>query len=744
MSGGTRSIPNFHQERHSTQMTLDEFENVRPVVKQLQSLRPRRTPGATSRSLLSESQAPLRSGEGYSTVSSRTKEPFSYGSRNDRIADAGVIKSVTQSTTTPPALDELEAKRRELLQTFDWVGLETMKPVKMKFAEAEDRDQIGKRRLMKGNYNIANHVVHQNRRPVIDAHEKLDMLRAHSSKLSSPDKISIHIGSTHRGSPTSQRSLNSSNGGNNLHTPMSECMLFEDQSLAPAVKRGSVLTQGIIHGSINSSDEMLFDRERSDVVSQPFNEPAVVNEGLGRQPSHNRTCVMACGAGLPTTYTISSSSETEHSSGHQASEVESDEHHARRRTSSANSRFQYPRDPAVRGAFKFARLDPGDTLGDIKETSYVQLEHRDNKESWLERQRIPLRDDQNIRNRQMSQSSTPDHGAKDNGCPSAQATTQTFLDFSPLAGTFRGVPVKKLKNENSDNQTSETQYRDLIQPQSVEAQQRRSTEPLKSQGDLGTQFSHQSTQERGTPAGAPSKATSTALPLAPFTPNRLPEPQTVPQAPIDPTPEEDELLWRTFVFGTDDPTNDWTFEDPIPKPKPKPPPKPHSSSPLPPAFNDMNESPRLTTQPSVLVEASSSSSPTKAREIHTTSSPSHPSSPHKTQHSIQAQASSSSPTPNQPTRTEIQSTTSSDPLSFSPSRLLHPPVTFRKPSRYTGDSQESIAPVRLGLRRKRRGNDGDEDGEYREGERGKSRKVSEREWGGGHVEGWEGDEIVDE
>ncbi|KAI4233060.1 MAG: hypothetical protein LQ349_004628, partial [Xanthoria aureola] len=155
------------------------------------------------------------------------------------------------------------------------------------------------------------------------------------------------------------------------------------------------------------------------------------------------------------------------------------------------------------------------------------------------------------------------------------------------------------------------------------------------------------------------------------------------------------------------------------------------------------------TQPSLLVEVSSNPSPSLSpddlQSIHTNPSQPNPSSgdPPETQHSIQAQASTS----------PLQaSNTSSDPLSYSPSRLLQPPVTFRKPNRYVGESQESVGPVRLGVgrgkgKRKRRVGDG-EDEEWN-GEREGRRKKGRREWAGGLVEEMdgeegEGDEIVDD
>ncbi|KAL8892372.1 MAG: hypothetical protein Q9192_005624, partial [Flavoplaca navasiana] len=240
------------------------------------------------------------------------------------------------------------------------------------------------------------------------------------------------------------------------------------------------------------------------------------------------------------------------------------------------------------------------------------------------------------------------------------------------------------------------------------------------------------------------------------------------QASQESAPEEDELLWRKFVFGTEDPAEDWTFEEEaviIQFPDAPMSQRPaNSSSPLQPIFtianNNVPESDDLQTNPntqhSLVVEASSSPSSLPDEPLDVQTSHSHPRSssggPPATQHSIQAQPSTSSR--HQPTEMQIQSNTSSDPLIYSPSRLLHPPITFRKPNRYVGESQDAVMPVRLGVgkgkrkRKRKRGmvsGEGDDEG-YGEIQR---RKKGRRAWARGRVEEIRGgeveeDEIVDD
>ncbi|KAL8860256.1 MAG: hypothetical protein Q9178_003227 [Gyalolechia marmorata] len=469
MPRGTTSAPDLRRERPSTQITLEEFESLRPVVNQLQSLRPHHSPKHSS-----PSQTQLRYPEYHPIKTRQTNKAGSHGS----ISALGAEQSITEAPTTPIVSDELEVKRQKLLKTFDWVGLERMKPAQMKFADAEDRDLIGKRRPVLSSHNIEKPMIQRHRRPPNNAYDKLNIARARSNLLPSSGKISIQIGSSHRGSSAGWRQNMSSNGGDDRRAHASDEMLFDDQEAPKGSRGGSRSTQNARYQSTNTSDEMLFD----------------------------------------------------------------------------------PRSPASQ-----------------------------------------------IR------------------CP---------------------VPEQENK--------------------------------------------------------------------------------------ADPTLDEDEKLWRRFVFGTEDPAKDWTFEEPITEPAmPSKPKRTNTSSPLQPISNvpksvQDNNSPIARSQPSLLVEASPPSSPPPEghQGLYTASLLSHSSGPPET---------------------------SSDPLSYTPSRLPHPLVTFRKPNRYMGESEDSATPMRLGVGGKRRRDSGvegwDDSGTYRERE--SRRKKGRRHWGGGRVEEtWEQegqfDEIVDD
>ncbi|KAI4238020.1 MAG: hypothetical protein L6R40_005831 [Gallowayella cf. fulva] len=753
---------NSRREKQSTQMTLEEFENVRPLAKQLQSLRPRHALPTTSRSHLSVSQPPSASPECLRTSLPQTKEPPCDASRSRREAKPGTNRSLTPNSAPPRAFDELEAKRRELLESYDWVGLEKLEPVKMKFADAADRDLIGKRRIVKGFPNTGVQVAHQHRRPIIDADEKLNMMRASSNILSSPEKISVHIGSSHERSSVRRGDHDISIHTNGRQAPAPEEMALDNERSSRTGMHSSATQYNIAHQSTDMSDEMLFDQEWSNHLPRLQHEPASMSRGPYKQAAHPNAEVVAYPGNLPSTYTISSGSESSCLLQDQEVEQDFDKHRARRCSRSYSPRFPSSSERAVHEVTNIFRLDPGDRFNITKKPSFPAPKCRDDKEPGVEPQSTPSYDEEVVGIHHATQPKPP-----------SQAVRLCHFDHKVVGDVMNAFPsVKECfnntnstgKHESDSHSTEanfETAWREFIQTQGTTKEHEESNISPSRRIDSATHLPKPLAHEQTVDAGAVQFAVNTALPP----PSPVPIRENQPQAPADATPEEDELLWRTFVFGTSDPTQDWTFDnatvDPVPKPGRK-----DSSSPLRPLFEASNDnaesnSPISKTQPSLLVEASSPSPspndiPLNAVDI----APSKSSSPPRTQHSMQAQPSSSSPQPrlaNHPPLVHNQSTMSSDPLSFSPSRILAPPaVVFTKPNRYVGESQGSLLQVRLGggRRKKKRGRRGsedeDEDGMFEESQRATRRGKKgrrDREWGGvadTQEEGWEErDEIVD-
>ncbi|KAL9590009.1 MAG: hypothetical protein Q9203_001167, partial [Teloschistes exilis] len=222
-------------------------------------------------------------------------------------------RPAVQNTTTEHEIHDLEAKRQELLGDFDWVGLEKMKPVKMKFADAEDRDLIGKRRRLATNHEEGHSPAPRHRRPVINAHERLDMLRGKSSGRSSPEKISVQIGSSDHLFSQKNGSRHSLRKEHSHGSPPSETMLFQDRDSASGSIPRSASLQANLQQGLPSSEEMLFDRQWSYASLPPRVEPANVIGDACWQPKHQTLRDTEGDRELRTVHLISSGEESDNS-----------------------------------------------------------------------------------------------------------------------------------------------------------------------------------------------------------------------------------------------------------------------------------------------------------------------------------------------------------------------------------------------------------------------------------------------
>jgi len=148
----TPSLPessrNQSAEKTFRQKFLDDFENTRPVVKKLQSLRPHSPDGPKRKRTAAEN---IRSERPDFTIDRRsapivtgTQASSTYSHESEEPAPG----SSTRNASNRPVADGLEAQRRKLLGMDDWVGIERTKPARIDFTDMQDRDQIGKRRKL--------------------------------------------------------------------------------------------------------------------------------------------------------------------------------------------------------------------------------------------------------------------------------------------------------------------------------------------------------------------------------------------------------------------------------------------------------------------------------------------------------------------------------------------------------------------------------------------------------------------
>lgn len=199
------------EPRVAGQRTLDQFQNVQGVVRKLKSIRPRNDGDRRKRSVINDTEGHvLSSGIAVPPISPITissRSPSSSSSAHSQPTPEQNAKRLRTSPSSPmdeadplAVTDSVEAKRRRLLLESDWVGIERQrcmsKPLKMKFADAEDRDLIGRRRPLNGTA-IQNRWNVRGSRPM-----KMPLAVPNSRKpfreegCCGADEISIRIGST--------------------------------------------------------------------------------------------------------------------------------------------------------------------------------------------------------------------------------------------------------------------------------------------------------------------------------------------------------------------------------------------------------------------------------------------------------------------------------------------------------------------------------------------------------------------
>ncbi len=205
-------LSNSVKKGNPSQRTLDQYENVQGVVRKLKSLRPRKEGNKRKRSIINDTEGHvLPSGIAIPPISPTivtSRPPSSSSPTQAESSERNRLRISTSSRSdeldSPASLDSVEAKRRKLLQESDWVGVERQKripkPVKMKFTDAKDRDLIGRRRPL-NDCNVENRWTLQGSRPMkipqwaSDSEKPRGLHRGLVDEYYSAGGISIRIGS---------------------------------------------------------------------------------------------------------------------------------------------------------------------------------------------------------------------------------------------------------------------------------------------------------------------------------------------------------------------------------------------------------------------------------------------------------------------------------------------------------------------------------------------------------------------
>ncbi|KAL6715485.1 hypothetical protein ACLMJK_006446 [Lecanora helva] len=250
--------------RQSSQKTLDEFENVQPVVRQLSSLQPRTHSNKRKRVPLHSSSSPVDERDGGAArrivIDSNQSHSSEFPEKSPHLqssrlghSNAGITKDMS-----------LEAKRRRLLEMNDWVGIHAKRPatnpVKMKFTDPKDRDLIGRRRKIVDQSHddgLRKQLVSR-RTPLLD--RGLRSIPAPYGPCHPVDEVSVRIGSA------VDRSTRDPSNGSTRHGRRQNSV-FSDELLdngTPLMVGGA--SQPMMNGTRQAASSWSPDRDHRDAL----------------------------------------------------------------------------------------------------------------------------------------------------------------------------------------------------------------------------------------------------------------------------------------------------------------------------------------------------------------------------------------------------------------------------------------------------------------------------------------------
>lgn len=579
----------------SSQRTLDQFENVEGVVRKLKSLRPRKEGNKRKRSLINDTEGHvLPSGIPIPPVS-----PTIISSRSPLSSPIKQAKSTANRTSTASTSDEsdplavlesVEAKRRKLLQENDWVGVERQrrmsKPVKMKFTDAKDRDLIGRRRPL-------NSSVVQNRWNVQGSRRmKIPLTGSHSEKpqglhrglvgeyWSGADEVSIRIGSTamNRG-PLSDEVLDCANPPGRVQRSSQSVKAFNHDNAGPTPKpqylRREVTTPS---ASRDESSEPFYSLFSPEEVEQS-GIAQLVEAATIAEDDH-----LALAEGelvLPEDYDFS---EPE-----------------------PGFRLIFEQTPQPRGRTSELNDSSSPMVRDFAATE------RESPRTGIEQSAHP--EYRNVLEEEISESD-PVEDNQSNTSPLSIATSRymqelEYQSFGPsgrrlseknranktaTAGAQPVINVNKAKEMQGTNDDREQK----ISVQSDKIQDKENIQPTEDEDEdetwlkfisLDDIHESQSNQEQPTTTQIPH-ATPRAPTHAKPALNQVsgkPNARKIPP----PSPQDDELIWRNFIFSDSNPNDEWVMEE-------------AAAAPESPSDNHISTYNPASMQPSMIAEAATS------------------------------------------------------------------------------------------------------------------------------------------
>ncbi|KAL9612003.1 MAG: hypothetical protein Q9167_003369 [Letrouitia subvulpina] len=573
----------IHNIRHSihkplgSQMTLKEYDSLLPKVKQLKSIRPRR------RKQIPKAISPLKYTNQPYTHLHRPKKPSPV--TNLRRPDSVPLSQAKASNVEhgprakrarSPALDPIEKKRHELLSRPDWIGLEESKPVNMQFQDSQDRDLIGKRRRLTDN---GERIMAQdyNPRPVPGPFEKLKKLHAPSNRYSSPERISVRIGSA--GFRRKRRKEYRHSKSEKQRSVASDEMLSGAEEASGSPEHVNyVQFQNGVDVKNNGSEDMLLDGELEQQMSTHESSLSVPSPArpvpqqesffpLEKQsisdpkPEHVRS---GCRPSSP--YTISSGSFSDTSDDYETAEFP-----IRHYREQLQRPLKQSPSPLPQPRFSRPSLSSDAFPAELLRTSSPSRPERDslesNQSSGLSQQRSAVIDDTEST---VAAEKNPTTNKASNYAPNECYTEREEKAKNKLFDLAISRELHELQNHGSTElNIAEGQVNGGIQPSSpsllpksalkIDNQEPRTDPETRSVAPHTDQEVPQSND-------ANPKSAQAFLANTPNSPGQENASNNT-KHPDPPRPEaeqrsreDEERIWRQFIFGSDGIDHDWSFE----------------------------------------------------------------------------------------------------------------------------------------------------------------------------------------
>ena len=191
-----KTAPREHWKDPQSHRTLDEPGSFAPQIQDVDSFKTLHRKRRISPSSLIEVGGYNEQEHQPSTRPPLPKQPSLRPSSASTSTRA--VSDVHESGNKAPRVsvtDVLEAKRQELLCTRDWVGLNITKPVHMEFVGVRDRDLIGKRRSLEGRGRFERDDGNGRRRKTANGLNKSSTSLQVPESDTSPADVSVRIGS---------------------------------------------------------------------------------------------------------------------------------------------------------------------------------------------------------------------------------------------------------------------------------------------------------------------------------------------------------------------------------------------------------------------------------------------------------------------------------------------------------------------------------------------------------------------